>query len=266
VSANLIALGTTLQVLEPHSTARIERLARLALGICREQGDAPHEIEALRLLGDAARDRLDHESATGHLDAGLQKATAESLPFARISMLLSTGWLRYQTGVLGRADALVVREPFEKALELATATRNWRRIADAWSGLGMCHLFAGNDELAEEAVAALERAAGDRMPLHNRLRRMLLEACLLHRRGERARAAAAFRAIAEASEEGGRWPRLVDAHVGLGASLWHDGSRAEAEAAWRATETFLPRCSLARRALANWAIDRCRTEARATPV
>ena len=265
IAANQVGIASAYQVMH-RASRRVELLAKHALTTALQAGDAPHEVAALRLLGDCCKDLMRFDDAEHFLSLGLERASSEGLPFASMALLNARGWALYQrAAVLGTesADASAV---FRELTGLAASHRHRRFEIDGWAGVGQCAILRSDCDEAERALARLRGSITADARDHAAARCALLNACLLHRRGDWDGALAGYDVALGRAREARLPAREADALVGRGAVQWHLGRRDEAECDWGDASSVAQTCAPVRRQLVQQSILRCRKDRFATPL
>jgi tetratricopeptide (TPR) repeat protein len=206
------------------------------------------------------------DDAEHFLSLGLERASTEGLPFASMALLNARGWALYQrAAVLGTesADASAV---FRELTGLASSHRHRRFEIDGWAGVGQCAILRSDCDEAERALARLRGSITADARDHAAARCALLNACLLHRRGDWDGALAGYDVALGRAREARLPAREADALVGRGAVQWHLGHRDEAECDWGDASSVAQTCAPVRRQLVQQSILRCRKDRFATPL
>lgn len=266
IALNLLGIAHTYYMMHATHTARVTTLAQRALRSAQENNNLLVELEAVRLLADVNKDHLDYEQAERYLENGIARASAAKLPFALLALLTAKGWLQYQRAALIGLDPAGARATFEQVLSCATQHHNEAYQSDAWSGLAQCAILNGDLHLAKQAVSWLQRLRPDPMFAYAHVRCALVVASLLHRNGCYRESSIAFEDALTLANTSSISVRQADAHVGLGAALYHLGDSAEAERHWLLATAISKRCPPIRQRLVARSIGLARCSDTATPL
>lgn len=265
VAANLVALATSYQI-EQRFGRRVERLARSALAAAQRAHDAPHTAEAHRLLADMYKDSMRYREAEDHLAEGLTLARREGLPYAEMPLLAAQAWMLYQRAALGLGRVDAAKDTFRSLDRVAAQVGHARFRADAWCGLGQCGLLSHCVDEIDEAVRRLGEAGSGGIPVHARVRRLLLDAGKRYQQGDLPGALSIYQEAAAVAVSARLPQRHAEACVGGGAALWHLRDHAAARREWKLAVSAARPCPLVRRRLVAASIRRARRDGFATPL
>jgi len=182
------------------------------------------------------------EKAEVYLERGLCLARENQLTHATMSLLTARGWLLYQQAALGIIDPSKAENGFRDALRQAESAKDWRYIADAWSGLGQYGVLIRQENLVKESISNLSTSDPKTLPPHLQARRLLLVASSFFRSSSFAEAGHTYAELERFSHQNALWSREVDGVVGQGAVALHTGDSVGAEWHWRRAQSLLTNC------------------------
>lgn len=265
ISANLVSLAV-LQYLMTLDTARTIRLGKLGLEYAEKTQEPTHIAEACRIIADALKDDMQYDVAEQYLSRGVQIANEHNLTHAQLSLLTTKAWMIYQRMMFGDFTPKTTEEAFRDLQCKAESVPDWRFQGDAWSGIGQIAIFSNQLPLLHESIDRLSYLLRGRKRPYLKARLNLLEAANLHRAHRFNEAARVYEQVAEFSLKEELWSRHVDALIGQGSSLFHNGHHARAERCWEAAQKSAESCPRVRKAITVHNIERCRSDVLCCPV